>query len=183
MDQAIEDGVDVISISMGYDNVTFYEDPVAIASFAAMEKSAFASSSAGNAGPSPHTLHIGIPWTLTVVASNISRSFRGRLTFGDNLTVTGWTMFPGNAKVEKAPLLYSKAFSRCDSARNLSRMQYSVVLCDNIGSMVNQIREIASSQILGAIIISTDHEILELGGVPCRRVLITCIGRAPICDN
>lgn len=126
------------------------------------------------AGPGPHTLHIGIPWTLTVVASNINRSFRGRLTLGDNLTVTGWTMFPGNAKVEKAPLLYSKS---------LSRMQYSVVLCDNISSMANQIREIASSQIPGAIIISSDHEILELGGVPCPRVLITCIGRAPICEN
>ncbi|KAH7543413.1 hypothetical protein FEM48_Zijuj02G0181300 [Ziziphus jujuba var. spinosa] len=122
MDQAIEDGVDVISISIGNDGVPLYEDPVAIASFTTMEKGVFVLSSAGNAIPDPHTLHNGIPWTLTVAASTIDRSFGRSLIFRDNFTITSWTMFPGNAVVEKAPLYYNKTISRFDSAKNLSRV-------------------------------------------------------------
>ncbi|KAL4382300.1 hypothetical protein AHAS_Ahas04G0219700 [Arachis hypogaea] len=125
MDQAIGDGVDVISASMGLDKVPLYEDSIAIASFAAMEKGIVVSSSAGNEGPKLGTLHNGIPWVINVAASSIDRTF-GSLVLGNGETIIGWTLFAADAIVQDLQLVYHDTLSACNSSHMLPRPEWGV---------------------------------------------------------
>ncbi|CAK8572235.1 unnamed protein product [Lathyrus sativus] len=168
MDQAIADNVDVISISLGFDNVSLYEDPVAIASFAAMEKNVVVSSSAGNEGPHLGTLHNGIPWVITVAAGTIDRTF-GSLKLGSGETIVGWTLFPAtNAIVENLLLVYNKTLSSCNSISLLSEAaKRGIIVCEALESVsvISQIKAITSAGVVGAVFISEDPILLETGRV------------------
>ncbi|KAI4302020.1 hypothetical protein L6164_035242 [Bauhinia variegata] len=173
MDQAIADGVDVISISMGFDDVPLYEDPVAIASFAAMEKGVVVSSSAGNSGPELATLHNGIPWLLTVAAGTIDRTF-GSLTLGNGQTIVGWTLFPANAIVQDFPLVYNKNVSACDSVERLSEFATTgIIICDPSKSVTSQIDSVTEASVVGAILFSDDPKLIETGDVACPSIVIS----------
>ncbi|XP_051123955.1 subtilisin-like protease SBT3 [Andrographis paniculata] len=159
MDQAVADGVDVISISMGFDGVPLYQDPIAIASFGAIEKGVLVSSSAGNEYRIG-SLHNGIPWVLTVAAGSIDRFFAGTLTLGNGVTITGWTMFPAPALIDDLVLIYNKNISSCDSTNALSNIGRGIVICEN-GSVRNQIFYVSQSNANAAVFISDDVNVFE----------------------
>jgi len=174
LDQAIADGVDVISISMGLDMVPLYEDPVAIAAFSALEKGVVVSASAGNAGPSLGTVHNGIPWVLTVGASNTDRSFGGTLILGNGKRFSGWTLFPGSATVRNLPLVYHNNASACDSSALFSQVpRRSIIICDSVMDVKQQIYHVSSSQVYGAVFISGDPTLFELEKMPFPGLVIT----------
>ncbi|XP_022776843.1 subtilisin-like protease SBT1.9 [Durio zibethinus] len=170
LDGAIDDGVDVISISMGFDGVPLYEDPIAISSFAAMEKGVLVSSSAGNAGETLGTLHNGIPWVMTVAAGTIDRSFAGIVSLGDGKTIIGWTLFPASALVKDLALIYNKSLSACNSSLLLSEAPGGIIICDNTGFLSTQVRFITVSRVRGAIFISDEPELYSM---PCPGVVIS----------
>ncbi|KAI3978701.1 hypothetical protein MKX01_015876 [Papaver californicum] len=149
MDQATADGIDLISISMGFDNVPLYEDPIAIASFAAMEKGVVVSSSAGNAGPSLSTLHNGIPWQLTVAAGSIDRQFAGAVLLGDGKIIFGSSVYTRTPEVVNVALVYDKEISACNSSALLSKVQNSVVICDDTDNLYNQVQQLIEAKVVG----------------------------------
>ncbi|XP_013618771.1 PREDICTED: cucumisin-like isoform X1 [Brassica oleracea var. oleracea] len=109
-DDAIADGVDIISISvnMGYPS-PFEEDPVAIGSFHAIAKGILTVNSAGNNGPEPKTLESVAPWILTVAASNTNRAFITKVVLGNGKTLVGKSVNTFGLNGTMYPLVYGKS--------------------------------------------------------------------------
>eukprot|EP00268_Persea_americana_P032049 TRINITY_DN3136_c0_g1_i2.p1 TRINITY_DN3136_c0_g1~~TRINITY_DN3136_c0_g1_i2.p1 ORF type:complete len:759 (-),score=93.30 TRINITY_DN3136_c0_g1_i2:535-2811(-) len=151
IDQAIADGVDVISISLGLDGVPLYSDPVAIASYAAMEKGIFMASSAGNEGPDLGTLHNGIPWVLTVGASTVDREFAAVITLGNGISVTGLSLYVTNSSLSQVPLFF---IGGCNNTRLLKDVGYKIVVCEDNNNLDDQIDRVSDSKVAGGLFIS-----------------------------
>ncbi|XP_077248853.1 subtilisin-like protease SBT3 isoform X2 [Tasmannia lanceolata] len=168
IDQAMEDGVDVISISMGFDEVPLYEDPIAIASFAAMEKGVFLSSSAGNQGPDMGSLHNGIPWVLTVGASSVDRAFAGTVTLGNGVAVVGWSLYPAKALLLDLPLVYNETLKACDLTLMELHAKEMIVVCEDVGvrDLVVQMFQVPAAK-LRSTSLSSDFNIISGTSMAC----------------
>jgi subtilisin family serine protease len=80
---AISDGVDVLSVSLGGNNVEFFKSSISIGSFHAVAKGIVVVSSTGNSGPTPFSASNLEPWMITVAASTMDRSFTSYVTLGN----------------------------------------------------------------------------------------------------
>lgn len=80
IDDAINDGVDVLSLSLALQD----EIP---GTLHAVARGIAVVLSAGNQGPAAHTVRNAVPWVLTVAASTIDRSFPTMMSLGNNETV------------------------------------------------------------------------------------------------
>ena len=88
LDDAVRDGVDVLSVSLGSSPPlnAYFDDALAIGSFHAVAKGISVVCSAGNSGPSPQTVINTAPWLISVAASTIDRAFPTVITLGNNRT-------------------------------------------------------------------------------------------------
>ena len=88
IDDAIADGVDIITLSVGHQETeVFYRDPLAIGSFHAMEKGILTVNSAGNSGPFHLSITSLAPWLLTVAASTIDRRIIDKVLLGNGANI------------------------------------------------------------------------------------------------
>lgn len=117
MDTAVQDGVDVLSLSLGDVSMPFFQDNIAIGSFAAIQKGIFVSCAAGNAGPSNGTLSNEAPWILTVGASTIDRRIVATAKLGDGEELDGESVFqPSNFSKTLLPIVYAGMNGKPESA-------------------------------------------------------------------
>lgn len=82
-DDAIADGVDIISLSVGGWPTDYFEDSIAIGAFHSMKNGILTSNSAGNEGPDPESVSNCSPWSLSVAASTIDRKFVSQVKLGN----------------------------------------------------------------------------------------------------
>ncbi|KAH9695492.1 hypothetical protein WN943_024406 [Citrus x changshan-huyou] len=107
MDQAIADGVDIMSLSLAFPETTFDENPIAIGAFAALKRGIFVACSAGNSGPRPYSIRNGAPWITAVGAGTVDREFAAHVTLGnEELTVIGKSVYPENLFVSREPIYF-----------------------------------------------------------------------------
>ncbi|XP_075633877.1 subtilisin-like protease SBT4.15 [Castanea sativa] len=104
MDDAIDDGVDVLSISIGMESNGFYDNPFVIGSFHAMKMGIFTACSAGNDGPDLYTVQNTAPWIMTVGASGLDRQFLTPVKVGNGIETTGLSINTFSPKSEMYPL-------------------------------------------------------------------------------
>lgn len=177
IDQAVADGVDIISMSLGYDRIPLYEDPIAIATFGAMAKGVLVSCSAGNRGPSFSRVNNDFPWSLTVASGLIDRWFAGTLTLGNGLSIIGWSMFPARASVTNLNLIYDKNISACNSTMTIPESFSGIVICEQdkyeVFTFSDQIRYVSESQPRAAIFISDEPLIFRSHEFPHPGVVIS----------
>lgn len=93
MDEAISDGVDILSLSLGSTTKPFYSDNIAYGAFSAIQRGILVSCSAGNQGPKISSVTNEAPWILTVGASTIDRKITSTLKLGNNMEFNGESAF------------------------------------------------------------------------------------------
>ncbi|KAJ9675080.1 hypothetical protein PVL29_024149 [Vitis rotundifolia] len=174
-DDAISDGVDVLSLSLGSSAVfelEFSTDPIAIGAYHAVAKGITVVCSAGNDGPSPRTVVNIAPWILTVGATTIDRDFESDVVLGGNKVIKGGGINFANIKKSPAyPLIYGSLAksnsSKVDDARNCKpnslgedKIKGRIVLCDNDDGEYTQTEKLEEVKRLGGVgLILIDDEI------------------------
>ncbi|XP_058110933.1 subtilisin-like protease SBT4.3 [Magnolia sinica] len=115
-DDAIADGVDILSVSLGPAVPSPYdEDPIAIGAFHAMRKGVLTLQSAGNNGPFPSTLSSHAPWILTVAASSIDRRIINKVLLGNGKAFASNAISTFKSGGRMQPLIYGgDAAGGCD---------------------------------------------------------------------
>ncbi|XAR72707.1 Tripeptidyl-peptidase II [Bertholletia excelsa] len=139
-DSAVNDGVDIISISVGGgDGISspYYLDPIAIGAYGAVSRGIFVSSSAGNDGPNAMSVTNLAPWITTVGAGTIDRNFPAEIVLGDGRKLAGVSLYAGKPLVGKIyPLVYPGktgvlSASLCmENSLDPKQVKGKIVICD-----------------------------------------------------
>ncbi|KAI5447091.1 hypothetical protein KIW84_014805 [Lathyrus oleraceus] len=121
MDDAIHDGVDILSLSLGPNppQPNYFEDAVSVGAFHAFQKGILVSAFAGNS-VFPRTTCNVAPWILTVVASTLDREFSSNIYLGNSKDLKGFSLNPTKMEYSHGLIHGSSAATSGVSVTNAS---------------------------------------------------------------
>ncbi|CAN1276733.1 Subtilisin-like protease SBT5.3 [Linum perenne] len=164
-DAAIQDGVDILSLSLGSSSPRSYDsDTIAIGSFHAVRNGITVVCSAGNSGPYPSSVTNVSPWILTVAASTVDRRFLSNVTLGNGQRFTGFSFNANSLPAGQLyPLITGVAAKSSDAedsdakycfpeALDASKVKGRIVLCRSGGSDIEKSQGIFKAGGVGMIL-------------------------------
>ncbi|OIW20853.1 hypothetical protein TanjilG_24931 [Lupinus angustifolius] len=166
IDKAIEDGVNILSMSIGGSLLDYYRDIIAIGAFSATAHGILVSTSAGNGGPSQGSLANVAPWLTTVGAGTIDRDFPAYISLGNGKTYTGASLYNGKSLSDSPlPVVYSGNVSNssvgylCLSDSLIpSKVSGKIVVCERGGnSRVEKGLVVKSAGGIGMILVNNEE--------------------------
>lgn len=171
MDKAVQDGVDVLSLSIGGTISDYDRDSIAIGAYGAMSKGVFISCSAGNGGPGSSTLSNVAPWITTVGAGTLDRDFPAYVSLGNGKNFSGVSLYSGKPLSDSLmPLVYGGNVSSSSNG-NLclsgslipGKVAGKIVVCDRgMNSRVQKGLVVKAAGGVGMILTNTDSSGEEL---------------------
>ncbi|CAI0412170.1 unnamed protein product [Linum tenue] len=132
-DDAIADGVDVISLSVGGSAKDYFEDSIAIGAFHSMKNGILTSNSAGNEGPGLKTISNCSPWSLSVAASSTDRKFETNVKLGNGKVITGNSLNTFEPGQKMYPIIYGRDAPNKTAGGSLDKdlVKGKIVYCDD----------------------------------------------------
>ncbi|KAG7593448.1 Peptidase S8/S53 domain superfamily [Arabidopsis thaliana x Arabidopsis arenosa] len=108
IDQAAQDGVDIINLSITPNRrppgiATFF-NPIDMALLSAVKAGIFVVQAAGNTGPAPKSMSSFSPWIFTVGATSHDRVYSNSIILGNNVTIPGVGLASGTRTMHKLVL-------------------------------------------------------------------------------
>ncbi|KAM4072582.1 hypothetical protein ACB094_11G148700 [Castanea mollissima] len=160
MEQAILDGVDIMSLSLGDNMTSYFNNHIALGSLSAIEKGIFVVCAAGNDFYFKTVDNVA-PWITTVGAGTLGRKFYAKMTLENGVSIEGTSYFPESVFITDLPLYYgkdnvSKALCK-DKTLDRKEVAGKVVICDSSSSNISQqIKEVERADAYAAIFLTDD---------------------------
>ncbi|KAM3213347.1 hypothetical protein ACQJBY_065999 [Aegilops geniculata] len=129
IDQAVQDGVDILNLSVGPNSPptatrTTFLNPFDAALLSAVKAGVFVAQAAGNGGPFPKTLVSFSPWITTVAAGVDDRRYKNHLILGNGKRIAGLGVSPATHGNKSFGLI-----SATDALLGSSSTKYSALDC------------------------------------------------------
>ncbi|KAJ8616948.1 hypothetical protein MRB53_013134 [Persea americana] len=147
IEQAVKDGVDILSLSVGPNSPptttrTTFLNPFDATLLSAVKAGVFVAQAAGNGGPFPKTLVSYSPWIASVAAAVDDRRYKNYLTLGNGKILPGLGLSPashGNRSfnlvaardvvLDSSVLKYSPSDCQTPDVLNKNMVEGSILLC------------------------------------------------------